>query len=86
MRTNGFTQKGIEWYRDRLAELILEQKTPLEAYEIVSAESGMAVQSFRQRISVKEMRSRALEIAGTTSLEDYFQNQTSIELNQEEAA
>lgn len=83
MKVNGFTAKGIEWYHNRLARLVLEGLKPVEAYEKVSRESGMTVQSFRQRISVKEIKQKALELAGTATLKEYFDAQTSIRFNKE---
>jgi hypothetical protein len=38
----------------------------------------MAVQSLRQKISVKAMKNEALAIAGTQTLEEYFEHKNNL--------
>ena len=85
-KVSGFTKRGLEWYLNTMATMLLDEVSPAEIYERASELDGMTIQSLRNRISVSEIKKRALEIAGTNSLEEYYQNQTALELKQEEAA
>jgi len=85
-KVSGFTKRGINWYRDQMAQMILAGIEPVQAYQKAAEIDGMEVQSLRNRISVKEIKAKALEIAGTDSLEDYFNHQESLCFTKQEEA
>jgi hypothetical protein len=72
-KKSGFTSAGIQWYRSEMALLLLKGLAPLDVYTEASKWHNMAVQSLRQKISVKAMKNEALAIAGTETLEDFFE-------------
>lgn len=77
-KVSGFTSAGIRWYKHQMALLILEGKSPKEAYEEATAIDGMAIQSLRQKISVKAIKKEALKISGSQTLEDYFRHKNNL--------
>lgn len=77
-KVSGFTSAGIRWYKRQMALLILQGKSPKEAYEAATDFDGMAMQSLRQKISVKAIKKEALAIAGAQSLEEYFEHKNNL--------
>jgi hypothetical protein len=77
-KKSGFTSAGIQWYRSEMALLLLKGLAPLDVYTEASKWHNMAVQSLRQKISVKAMKNEALAIAGTQTLEEYFEHKNNL--------
>tara|TARA_R110002050_G_scaffold265465_2_gene406556 strand:+ start:4640 stop:4897 length:258 start_codon:yes stop_codon:yes gene_type:complete len=77
-KNSGFTKAGIKWYKQRMAEMVLAGKSVAEAYELATEIDGMHIHSIRRQIPAKAIKAAAIKIAGTQTLEEYFEHKNEL--------